>query len=560
MVFTILSVVTTFGLAFFIYKLISLVRFYIHARRAGFPIIVSPVLSKSIPWMILGQQLQPWFKKYVPAWLNDRMDVVTHGWEFRRKRELHDRLGNIFTVVSPDECTLWQVNFISRHGESRFLTVMQGGGSGNWEFHSAEKKRVPASAYGCSASWIIRAKFVLKRHRRMFSANLDERISKSVWKESCQQACDMLKYVVKNPGNQTLQGLKSIAINVIGQAGLNQSGRWTPDLQHGFGEVTIGKAAFWETLLLTTQMVIEAALLPAKVMKLPFMPPALRLMGYHMERLSGYIEEVLNDERKAAANVEGRRSNFLSLLLKLSDEEKHTGQSGFSLTDEEISGSLFVFSTAGFETTANTMGYAIIHLAAHPEWQDWIREELQTLDQDPLTWKYEEVFPKCRRTLALMLELLRFYPPVLHSTRAVLAPQEIIDANGTHILSPPMNVMVCQLSMHLDPAIWGADAGEFRPSRWVDESGQLVVPPKGSYIPWSSGPRICPGIKMSQVEFVATMATLFRTAGCEPLPTAGIEKPGALRKRLLQLTEDSVSRLTLQLRNAGDVELRWAIQ
>ncbi|EDN08658.1 predicted protein [Histoplasma mississippiense (nom. inval.)] len=245
----------------------------------------------------------------------------------------------------------------------------------------------------------------VKRHRRMFAANLDERISKTVWTESCRHASEMIKYMLKNPGNKTLDGLRSIAINVIGQAGFSQSGVWAPTMRNRTGKVTTGKAAFWETFSLTTEMLLEGAFLPTKVMRLPFMPPTLRLMGYHMERAPIYIKEVLDEERKAVENSTGRRNNFLSFLLKLSDEEKNSGDNGFSLTDDEISGNLFVFSTAGFETTSNTMGYAVAHLAVYPELQDWIREELRTLDPDPSKWKYEEVFPKCRRTLALMVPL-----------------------------------------------------------------------------------------------------------------------------------------------------------
>jgi cytochrome P450 len=123
-----------------------------------------------------------------------------------------------------------------------------------------------------------------------------------------------------------------------------------------------------------------------------------------------------------------------------------------------------------------------------------------------------------------------------------------------------MEIYVSQLSIHLDTKIWGTDATEFKPSRWIDaDSGQIITPPKGSFIPWSGGPRICPGLKMSQVEFVATMATLFRSAHCEALPTAGIEDPEALRQRLLQLMGDTVSKLTLQMRNPGGVQLRWVV-
>ncbi|QSS51007.1 cytochrome P450 [Histoplasma capsulatum var. duboisii H88] len=545
MVFTVFSVGITLSLSFFIYKLVSLVRHYIQARRSGLPIFISPVLSKSIPWMVLGPYLQPFFRKHLPALLYDRLDIVTHGWEYRRGREFHERLGNIFALVTPDECLIWVAD------PAVGASILQ-------RRNDFPQAPIVAKILGLYGPNVFSANGEeWKRHRRMFAANLDERISKTVWTESCRHASEMIKYMLKNPGNKTLDGLRSIAINVIGQAGFNQSGVWAPTMRNRTGKATTGKAAFWETFSLTTEMLLEGAFLPTKVMRLPFMPPTLRLMGYHMERAPIYMKEVLDEERKALENATGRRNNFLSFLLKLSDEEKNSGENGFSLADDEISGNLFVFSTAGFETTSNTMGYAVAHLAVYPELQDWIREELRTLDPDPSKWKYEEVFPKCRRTLALMFEILRFFPPVLHSNRSVFKPQQIVDGNRTRLLTPPMDILISQLSMHLDPTIWGADVNEFRPSRWIDESGQLITPPKGAYIPWSSGPRICPGIKMSQVEFVATLTTLFRSARCDPLPTAGIEEPEALRQRLLRVTLDSVSKLSLQIRHANEVHLRW---
>lgn len=250
-----------------------------------------------------------------------------------------------------------------------------------------------------------------KRHRRLFAANLDERISRTVWIESCQQAQTMLEYMVDHPGGETLDGLRSIAINVIGHAGYSQKRPWSPNLREFTEEVKGGRTAYLATLSMVTSMFIEAAMLPTKLMKLPLMPPKLRSMGKHLERIPQYTEEVLEEERQATRIGSDRRNNFLSLLLQLSDEEKHR-QSGFSLTDEEITGNLFIFSSAGFETTANTMGYAVMLLAAHPEWQDWIREELHGLDADVSTWTYEEVYPKCRRTLAVMVTLRLPLPPL----------------------------------------------------------------------------------------------------------------------------------------------------
>ncbi|KAK2803229.1 hypothetical protein FQN50_007096 [Emmonsiellopsis sp. PD_5] len=545
MIFNTLSIAATLALAYFIYKFLSLLKYRTIALRTGFPVVISPIFSKSIPWMILGQALLPTFKKHLPVWIYERLDIVTHGWEFRNKRAFHDRLGNVFCVATPDECCIWVAD------PELGRTMMQK----RIEFPQAPIVSVILGFFGPNVFCANGDEW--KRHRRMFAANLDERISKTVWTESCEQAQDMGNYMVKHPGNETLDALKSVAINVIGQAGYSQKEPWAPSLRARVGQAQNSKAAYFETLVLTTEMLIEAAMLPTKVMRLPFMPAALRRMGYLMEQMPGYVKALFDEEREAAAKGVGRRNNFLSLLLQLSDEDRRSGQSEFSLSDKEISGSLFVFSTAGFETTANTMGYAVAFLAAYPEWQEWVREELQMLDPDPSTWKYEEVYPKCRRTLALMLETLRHFPSVSHTTRSIFEPQRLSDSNGDHLFTPPMEIHISHLSIHLDTTIWGADATEFKPSRWIDASGQIITPPKGTYIPWSGGPRICPGMKMSQVEFVATMATLFRSTRCEALPTAGIEDPEVLRQRLLRLMWDSVSKLTLQMRNPGEVQLRW---
>jgi hypothetical protein len=101
------SITATLFAIYFLVKSVSFLRFYINGRRTGFPVYVTPVPSKSPLWMILGPVFQPQFKKYLPEWIYERLDIVTHGWEFRRKTEFHDRFGKVFAVVTPDECSLW---------------------------------------------------------------------------------------------------------------------------------------------------------------------------------------------------------------------------------------------------------------------------------------------------------------------------------------------------------------------------------------------------------------------------------------------------------------------
>lgn len=64
---------------------------------------------------------------------------------------------------------------------------------------------------------------------------------------------------------------------------------------------------------------------------------------------------------------------------------------------------------------------------------------------------------------------------------------------------------------------------------------------------------------MAQVEFVATFATLFRSARCEPLPSDS-QDPETLRQDLRDVVADSIVKLTVQVRDPRKVKLRWILE
>jgi len=53
------------------------------------------------------------------------------------------------------------------------------------------------------------------------------------------------------------------------------------------------------------------------------------------------------------------------------------------------------------------------------------------------------------------------------------------------------------------------------------EDEHIYHPQYGAFIPFSSGPRVCPGKKFAQVEFVAVIARLFRRHRCSPVLLKG---------------------------------------
>lgn len=52
------------------------------------------------------------------------------------------------------------------------------------------------------------------------------------------------------------------------------------------------------------------------------------------------------------------------------------------------------------------MSYLILLLAAHPQWQSWAADEIRQVMgrcKSDDEWTYKEVFPKLKRTLALIV-------------------------------------------------------------------------------------------------------------------------------------------------------------
>ena len=111
--------------------------------------------------------------------------------------------------------------------------------------------------------------------------------------------------------------------------------------------------------------------------------------------------------------------------------------------------------------------------------------------------------------------------------------------------------------MHISPSLWGSDPLVFRPQRFIDAAtGAFREPPKSTFVPWSGGPRYCPGMKMSQVEFVAVLATAVRSWRVQLVPKEG-ERVEQARKRMEGLLADSQPIVTLQMKRPREVQLAW---
>lgn len=306
-----------------------------------------------------------------------------------------------------------------------------------------------------------------------------------------------------------------------------------------------------------------------------WLPAKLQVIHEACTFFQAYMTNLYEEEKRLHAEGATSDSNLMTLLVRNSQDSNSQGTTEDSggLTESEIYGNMFTINFAGHDTTAHTFTFAIYFLAAHPEVQDWLSEEIKVVlgGRQPHKWNYRADFHRLKRCLAVMYETIRLYTPVPSIKWTSDKAQPLTVSDKTFTLPPHSMIAPSYGSVQTDPRFWGPDSLDWRPSRWIKSADTSSVAPnpggeeqdlhtRGAFIGWSEGIRDCPGKKFSQVEFVAVMAVLFLNSRVEPLKKPG-ESIGAARQRVEQLIRtDSGSVLLLQMLHPERAPLVWRKQ
>lgn len=193
----------------------------------------------------------------------------------------------------------------------------------------------------------------------------------AVWKESLSQTQQMLKVLVTRSGattNEFIQSIRILVINVISLTGFGARLPWTkasvddkPSSGHSL--------TFSQTLLTIVNRHFVAFLIPTRFLRITWIPSAVQTIGTAVDEFPRYAAEIIQDQEQREQN--DSTENLIKTLVSNLRSNKTD-----SLTENEIVGNLFNFSVAGFDTTANTVAYAIMSLAMDPDLQDWFSEEV----------------------------------------------------------------------------------------------------------------------------------------------------------------------------------------
>ncbi|CAH0407649.1 unnamed protein product [Chilo suppressalis] len=208
-------------------------------------------------------------------------------------------------------------------------------------------------------------------------------------------------------------------------------------------------------------------------------------------------EEMKKNKEKINDNNASLYPSFLELVLSPESEVKYT--------DKELMQDMIVMIIAGTDTSTATICFACQILAIYPEMQKKVYQELYGVlgDSDRLLEK--EDLPKLRYLDRILKETLRLYGPAAITGRKI--DQDIQLPSG-YTLPAGAAVNVCIYGVHRNPKYWGPEPEKFDPDRFLPENYDAMPP--CSYMPFSYGPRNCPGIQFANYTTRIAVADIVR--------------------------------------------------
>jgi cytochrome P450 len=330
--------------------------------------------------------------------------------------------------------------------------------------------------------------------------------------------------------------------------------------------------------------------------------------------------KAIYDQKLAEAKT-GQQSEGMDIMgslvrSTLTDQNEKTkgsqglaekGQVGqFTLSQKDILGNAFVLIIAGHETTANSVHFALMMLAMAPGSQRRLQKEIESIfgSTPPESWDYDSCINKCLGGMigAVLNEELRLMPPVISIPKSVRKDQDqtIVLKGKKHVLPKGAFININAVGVHRNPNYWPSrgpskisgrpnDLDDFIPERWLVKEGtrsgidtpdqsdsgeedfggftgessaaELYRPVRGSFIPFSDGPRSCLGRRLAQVEVVAVLSVIFQKysielavdqwATDEEVDKMGkqerVELYKKARQRADEIIETASTRITLKL-------------
>jgi len=223
----------------------------------------------------------------------------------------------------------------------------------------------------------------------------------------------------------------------------------------------------------------------------------------HMSALTKYSnmvnKELMSSCLKSDGGDEKAKTSFVGLFI----EESKRSQRGEDLSEDRLRDLVLNFLIAGRDTTAQALSWSIYCLCLHPEVEAKARQEI--MDVCGCAHPNYDDLNKFQYLQAVIHETLRLYPSVPLELK--FAERDDIWPDAT-IVPAGTAVFFHIYSIGRDTSIWGEDAFQFKPERWLQMDG---LPNNYRYPVFNGGPRECLGRRLAMVEVKTCLAVLLQS-------------------------------------------------
>jgi cytochrome P450 len=217
------------------------------------------------------------------------------------------------------------------------------------------------------------------------------------------------------------------------------------------------------------------------------------------------LDEIVFDEvARRRADPDSDRRDILSLLLAA------RGEDGEAFSDREVRDQVMTLMFAGHDTSTSTLTFMLHELARHPEVLARLREEQDEVlaGATPTPEQLERQLPYLDMVLD---EVLRLYPPAWIGPRRAVREFEFGGCTVPH----GAYVNYCSWASHRLPEVF-PDPEAFIPERFTRERKAAL--PRGAYVPFGGGQRICIGKRFGQTEVKLVASMLLQRLDVSALP------------------------------------------
>lgn len=175
---------------------------------------------------------------------------------------------------------------------------------------------------------------------------------------------------------------------------------------------------------------------------------------------------------------------------------------GLVFTDSELRDQVMHMLFGGHDTSSSTLAFLMYELARHPAVLARVLAEQDAVlgDRDPTVEELMEGLPQLRMAVE---ETLRLYPPVWIGPRQAVRAFEF----GGFEIPPDTHIMQSSWITHHLPEVF-PDPEAFVPERFTPEARRSI--PRGGYMPFGGGSRVCIGKRFGQLIVMAIATTVLQ--------------------------------------------------